>query len=328
MGRIAPSLARWSRTAALLAAREANPCVREMCARSVHDSAPTALFPHSTGPLGSGAWPWISGASRRAVYAGSVPGSVPAGARGHAAGGWSGDDADKGVPARAVRRRSVEKAKRSPAGDEMFTVCEREFDSKELTMHIGRCKTVAELADIVTENGGRLNEIHLSALWGGLAWMRAQRGGAEDAGVRVYLVLLTREQVPNISARNTANILHAMAKLHLKGEQSENLADLLVRRAMETVSDLRPRDAAMLMHGLANLGVKSRAVSDLFRGVQPQPVDRAGQSDARFQMFGCVQPQLVERVGESDAQTVANAVWALATAGEAASPAFLSAMQA
>lgn len=121
----------------------------------------------------------------------------------------------------------------------MFTVCEREFDSKELTMHIGRCKTVAELADIVTENGGRLNEIHLSALWGGLAWMRAQRGGAEDAGVRVYLVLLTREQVPNISARNTANILHAMAKLHLKGEQSENLADLLVRRAMETVSDLR-----------------------------------------------------------------------------------------
>ena len=118
----------------------------------------------------------------------------------------------------------------------------REFDSPQLTTHIGRCKSVAELADIVTENGGRLNEIHLSALWGGLAWMRShdkQKGGVEDAGVCVYLVFLTREQVPNISARNTANILHAMAKLHLDGEQNHNLADLLVRRARETVSDLR-----------------------------------------------------------------------------------------
>ena len=97
--------------------------------------------------------------------------------------------------------------------------------------------------------------------------------------------------MPRISARNTANILHAMAKLHLDGEQSHNLADLLVRRAMQTVSDLRPREASMLMHGLANRGVKSRAISHLFRGVQPQ---------------------LVQKAGECDAQTIANAVWALA----------------
>ena len=179
-------------------------------------------------------------------------------------------------------------------------------------MHISRCKRVADLADIVTENGGRLNGIHLTALWSALAWMhvhsahRAEPGSVQH-GVLADLILLTRERAQHLSSRSVAGVLHALGTLSPSGTNHLSLADLLVRRATERAVDFCPRDAAQLLHGLSNLDLQSRAVSRL---------------------LAAMQGALAAKAAQCDAHTIAVAVSSVSRMGAPAAPEMLSALQA
>ena len=232
--------------------------------------------------------------------------------RAYGRGSTEGDYQGTAVPGGEVNRRKPLRASQLPAGEELFTSGGLEFDGRELTMHISRCKRVADLADIVTGNGGRLNGIHLTALWSALAWMhvhsahRAEPGSVQH-GVLADLILLTRERAQHLSSRSVAGVLHALGTLSPRGTNHHSLADLLVRRATERAADFCPRDAAQLLHGLSNLDLQSRAVSRL---------------------LAAMQGALAAKAAQCDAHTIAVAVSSVSRMGAPAAPEMLSALQA
>jgi hypothetical protein len=114
--------------------------------------------------------------------------------------------------------------------------------------------------------------IHVYPAWDTLAKMKirkrpdAGRSGDDEEVVLQRLLQrlrgLTLETVPEMGARDVANVVHRLAKLHESGRMAVDgeLVGLLQARARERAGAFKPRWVANLVWGLAKMDVKPDAV--------------------------------------------------------------------
>ena len=182
-----------------------------------------------------------------------------------------------------------------------------QLNARQLTAHIKNTKGLEDVARILVDHRGVLNQIHVSASWGALA--RIGTGGGTGAGdVRDIVAVLqdrTRDFQELFEGREIATMLHSKAKLLQMGVPPDRgLLEALQRRAMATVVDFNPQEVSNVLWAMAKMGER---------------VDRG--------LLEALQRRATVSAGEYKPQNVANVLWALATMGERADRGLLEAMQ-
>ena len=169
-----------------------------------------------------------------------------------------------------------------------------ENNARRLTGNIKNCRTLRDLSQILHEQRGALNHIHVSAAWVQLARIRSGRRGGEVNDAVAALQDRTIDVLGQAGGREIANVMHSMAKLHEIGVRPDRgLLEAMQRRAMATAGEFKPQEAAIMLWALASMGER---------------VDRV--------LLEAMQKKATATAGEFNPQNVANLLWALATMGE------------
>ncbi|KAJ1464508.1 hypothetical protein T484DRAFT_1922940, partial [Baffinella frigidus] len=156
-------------------------------------------------------------------------------------------------------------------------------------------------------HGQSFNAIHVGAAWGSLARMRGAGGRGADGEIIQRLQALTRAKVPEMGARQVANILYAMAKMHARGRKvgDDDLEEELLARAVATAGDFNPQNVANLLWALATMGSKADA-----RLLEWALATMGSKADAR--LLEAMQGRATATAGDFNPQNVGNLLWALA----------------
>ncbi|KAJ1487758.1 hypothetical protein T484DRAFT_1785633, partial [Baffinella frigidus] len=195
------------------------------------------------------------------------------------AGVGTGDGDGGGVPPRAdfapaVGRRDSEPTRPGGRGGYRGRV-----EARQLTVVIKECKEVGELARILQEHRGLLNQIHVSAAWVCLAKIGRGRGGREVGDVLSPLQEMTRDVLDQMGGREIANILHSMAKLRQMDNRGlradRELLEAMQRRATVTAEEFKPQEVAILLWALATMG--GRKDRELVEAMQRRAAATAGE---------------------------------------------------
>ena len=178
-------------------------------------------------------------------------------------------------------------------------------DADRLTVVIKECSELVELARILRQKSGVMNQVHVGAAWGCLARIGREIGEADPFKVVSSLQAVTRDVLDKMGARAIANILFSMALLHRRGVPADQgLLLAMQRRATAVQEEFIPQSVANVLWALATMGAKA---------------------DPR--LLEAMQRCATAQAGKFKPQNVANLLWALATMGERADRALLEAMQ-
>ncbi|KAJ1470971.1 hypothetical protein T484DRAFT_1916953, partial [Baffinella frigidus] len=265
-----------------------------------------------------------------------------------------GDSNERAIPERAIGRgddapKKLSDGREGYPGRGWGAVTKRgggQLNARQLTGVIKDCREAGELARILQEQSGALDQIHVSAAWVCLARIGRGRGGGEVGDVVGPLQEKTRGVLDQAGGRQIANVMHSMAKLHKwrrwLDATDRGLLEAMQRRATATVGEFKPQNVANMLWALATMG--ERADRGLLEAMQRRATATAG--DFKPQGVGNVlwalatmgekvdpgllkamQGRATETAGDFKPQEVANVLWALATMGEKADPGLLEAMQ-
>jgi len=181
-------------------------------------------------------------------------------------------------------------------------------ESKRQTEKIQRCRSVRELAEFVTEYGGRFSHVNLNAAWMIMARLPP---GDEDGVLAAALQPLTRKLLGKMVARQVANTLHSTATLHTAGRPraGAEVVQQLASRSLEVLrSTLKvPFDAQNIANTMWALGKLDAKVSP--------------------ELAKVMQVRAIKIAPTFTGQNVANLMWGLATSGVEVDPELAKAMQ-
>ena len=153
------------------------------------------------------------------------------------------------------------------------------IQDKQLTAWIKQRKEARATHDLLwlmKERGHNLNAFHVGALWGVLAKMpKAGEKGVEKEMFQ-QLQALTSANLPEMRARDVADVVYSMAKLRESGRRGldDKLARELVSRATATADDFEAQDVTSLVWGFAQMGFQPD--NDLLEAMQRRATATAG----------------------------------------------------
>ncbi|KAJ1485284.1 hypothetical protein T484DRAFT_1794221, partial [Baffinella frigidus] len=277
---------------------------------------------------------WLSlGGRARSVAAGAGADALVPTAMGMGAGVCRGGVSRRLTGSRGGSSRGGGKGSKGRAGP-------GQIHPAQLMGWITKCIDAEGMMELVEKHKTIFNVMHVGAAWGTLVKMPSQTqpgaGGRGDDGALQRLIqrlhVLTMATVPEMGAREVANVVNSLAKLHESGRMAVDaeLVGKLVDRATATARHFIPQGVANLMWGLATMGLKADA--GLAEAMQGQAMATAGdftpQGVANF-MWGlakmgikpnaglveAMQGRATATAGDFKPQEVANLMWALATMG-------------
>ncbi|KAJ1487825.1 hypothetical protein T484DRAFT_1888413 [Baffinella frigidus] len=147
---------------------------------------------------------------------------------------------------------------------------------RQVTAAFKNCRSLGELARILHEQGGALNDIHVSAAWGCLVRIGAGQGGGQFRDALAALQDRTMHVLGKAGGRAIANVIYSMAKLQQLGKKADRrLLQAMQRRATATAGKSNPQNVSNLLWGLATIG--GRADRGLLEAMQRRATATAGE---------------------------------------------------
>ena len=173
------------------------------------------------------------------------------------------------------------------------------LDPRQLTSYLGHARDLPELLCLHQAHGARFNGFHVAAFWS--RFKKLSRGELGGLSNRLEPVCeQTVRMLPELDARQVANIAHAFAKSRLVGGGPyQGVWMALEEVARRRLGDFKEQELSNTAWAFATAG---HASAELFNAISATVVRR--------------------RLGDLDPQHLSNMVWAFATAGHASAELF------
>jgi len=188
-------------------------------------------------------------------------------------------------------------------GQNPFAVASRPkaaaVDPRHLTVNLGKSRALPELLSLHQRHGDHFNGFHIAAFWSKFkALAHGELGGLRDRLAPVCEQ--TVRMLPELDARQLANVAHAFAKAGLIGAGPwESVWAALPEAALRSLGDGNPQDFSNTAWAFATAG---HVAPELFNAISAEALRR--------------------RLGGFNAQDLSNTAWAFATAGHESSELF------
>ena len=149
--------------------------------------------------------------------------------------------------------------------------CSRSLDPKHLTVHLGRARALPELLALHQRHGDDFDGFHISAFWSKFkALVCGEVGGLSDRLVPVCEQ--TVRMLPELGAREVANVAHAFAKARLVGSGPwECVWAVLPEAVLRSLSDSDPQHLSNTAWSFATAGHEA---PELFDAISAEAVRR------------------------------------------------------
>ena len=207
------------------------------------------------------------------------------------------------------------------------------LDSRALTQELGRASTLTELLSLEQSHGDRFDHFNLVSFWSKFKKLpRGELGGLRDRLAPVCE--LTVRMLPTLSAREVANLSHALAGLVGGSGPWENVWAALPSVALRLLVDFDPQHLANTAWAFAKAGhvsaelfnaISAEVVRRRLRGFNSQALSNtawafATASHASAELFDAISAEVVCQrllLGTFTPQALSNTAWAFAKAGHA-----------
>ena len=178
------------------------------------------------------------------------------------------------------------------------------LDPRQLPSYLGNARDLPEMLSLHQTHGARFNGFHVAAFWSRFKILAS--GDLDGLGDRLVPVYEhTVRMLPELDARQVANVAHAFAKAGLIGSGPwESVWAALPEAALRSLGDGNPQELSNMAWALAKSGTVASA------------------------LFDAISAEVVRRgLGGFKEQELSNTAWAFATAGHA-SPELFKAISA
>ena len=207
------------------------------------------------------------------------------------------------------------------------------LNPRQLTGHLSHARDLPELLSLQQRHGDNFNGFHISAFWSKFkALVCGEVGGLSDRLVPVCEQ--TVRMLPELGAREVANVAHAFAKARLVGSGPwECVWAVLPEAVLRSLSDSDPQHLSNTAWSFATAGHEA---PELFDAISAEAVRRrlGGFNEQAlsitawaFATAGHEAPELLNAISAEavrrrlvcfNAQDLSNSAWAFATAGHEA----------
>ena len=208
---------------------------------------------------------------------------------------------------------------------------------KQLTGYVSNARNLQELLSLHEAYGDRFDNFNIGAFWS--RFKNLPHGEPSGLSDRLAPVCeRTVQLLPQLSARQVANVSHAFAKSRLHGGAPyEGVWAALPDAVHGRLSDFNPQELSNTTWAFATAGhaspalfeaISAEAVRQGLRGFTEQNLAYTAWAFAiadcaATALFGAIAVEVVHRgLGEFRAQNLSNTAWAFATAGHAATDLF------
>ena len=183
-------------------------------------------------------------------------------------------------------------------GQNPFAVASRPkaaaVDPRHLTVHLGRARALPELLALHQRHGDDFNGFHIGAFWS--KFKALARGRLSGLGDRLAPVCeQTARMLPELDARQVANVVHAFAKAELVGAGPwESVWAALPEAVRRRLDVYNPQELSNTAWAFAKTG------------------------HASWELFNAISAEVVRRrLCDFNEQSLSNMVWAFASAAHA-----------
>ena len=213
---------------------------------------------------------------------------------------------------------------------------------RHLTVDLGRARALPELLALHQRHGDDFNGFHIGAFWSKFkALARGELGGLRDRLAPVCEQ--TVRMLPELGARELANVAHAFAKAGMNGTGPwASVWDALPEVVCRSLSDFNPQALSNTAWAFAKSrlaapalfdAISAEAVRRRLGGFKEQELSNTAWAFATAghespELFKAISAEAVRRrLGGFNEQNLSNTAWAFATAGYA-SPELFNAISA
>ena len=216
------------------------------------------------------------------------------------------------------------------------------LNPRQLTSYLGNSRDLAELLSLQQRHGDRFDGFHISAFWSKFkSFARGELGGLSDRLVPVCEQTL--RMLPELDARQMANVAHAFAKARLVGASPWEIVWAALPEAVcRRLGDFKVQDLSITAWAFANAGqaspelynaISAEVVRRWLGDFDPQDISNTAWAFAKAghaspELYNAISAEVVRRrLGHFNPQDISNTAWAFATVGHA-SPELYNAISA
>ena len=216
------------------------------------------------------------------------------------------------------------------------------LNPRQLTSYLGNSRDLAELLSLQQRHGDRFDGFHISAFWSKFkSFARGELGGLSDRLVPVCEQTL--RMLPELDARQVANVAHAFAKARLVGASPWEIVWAALPEAVcRRLGDFKVQDLSITAWAFANAGqaspelynaISAEVVRRWLGDFDPQDISNTAWAFAKAghaspELYNAISAEVVRRrLGHFNPQDISNTAWAFATVGHA-SPELYNAISA